>query len=533
MHERGDGGLPGLLRYWRVIREHLWIVIGCTVIGVLVAGAYVATAAKMYRAQAQMLISPIDASNSSTVGLPVLHTSSDPTRDALTAASLITNPGAAVGTITALHLHQSSTQLLANVTATPVGGSSLIALQAVSPSASQAQQIANTFAQQVIVQRTAALHRAVSTVLPGLRAQLAAESPAVRTTDPTLTSQIRQLEQLQSAPDPTIALASPAELPTAPYTPRSKLAVAAGLVGGLLIGIAAAFLFDMLDPKLQREEQIRDVLGLRVLARIPQERRRRRWRASPGPILPRDMSFIAREGYRTLRLVLTAAARGSARTFLVTGSDPGEGKTTSALNLAASLAKGGKRVILIDADLRRPSIGASLGVTTEQGTEHVLFGHTPLHEALVSAKVLQHSVRVLAVHAPRARLVEEFSYDDARRLVSEAAELADYVVIDSPPIAAVVDALPLAEVVDDILVVARLSVSRLSKLAEMRDLLGAEGTPPIGIILIGDQPARRSVDLYYSPEEVKRNEREASSGAEARPAAAPRLQTGAPGTGDS
>jgi capsular exopolysaccharide synthesis family protein len=496
-----------------VVREHLAIVIGCTLVALVAAGIYAEAAPKKYSAEAQMLITPIDASSSFTLGLPVLHSSADPTRDALTAASLITTPQAASAVIADLHLHDTPGALLGDVTATPIGQSSLIAVQAISTSPTQAQRIANSFVSQVIRLRTLALHQAVAAVLPGLRAQVAAETPAERGANSTLIGQLSELEQLQASPDPTITLASLAELPTAPFTPKTKLAVAAGLLGGLLIGIAAAFLFDVLDPKLRREEQIRDVLDMRVLARIPRQRARQRWRGSSAPMLPRELSFMAREGYRTLRLVLTAGTRGGSRVLLVTGSDPGEGKTTSAINLAASMAQGGKRVILIEADLRRPTIASVLGIEVARGTEHVTFGQTALADALVKTKIDQDTVNVLAVHTPRARLAEQFSYDSAQKLVADARALADYVVIDSPPIAAVVDALPLAEFVDDVLVVARLSVSRLSKLGEMRALLQDQGSRLSGVVLIGDHERRRDAGYYYSPEEVNRSRREATTGA--------------------
>jgi len=496
---RSDVGLPGLIRYWRVIRHHLGMVVACTLIAIAAAVAYTQLATKMYSAEAQMLITPIEAGNSYTIGLPVLHSSADPTRDALTAASLITIPQVARTVIVSLHLQQSPDALLHNVTATPVGQSSLIAIQAISKSPRTAQQIANAFATQVVAVRTQALHRALATVVPGLRAQVAAESPPERSANSILAGELTQLQQLQASPDPTITIASSAGRPAGPFTPKTKLVVIAGLLGGLLIGIAAAFVFDVLDPRLAREEQIRDVLDLRVLARIPRERSRLRWRRRSAPMLPRDFTFIARQGYRTLHVVLTAGGRNHSTSVLVTGSDPGEGKTTTAINLAASAARSGKRVILIEADLRRPTIAAALDLTIAQGTEHVIFAQADIKSALVPVKMDGVTLHVLAVHTPRARLVEQLSSEAAQRLIAAAMEHADFVVIDSPPIAAVVDALPLAEYVDNIVVVARLGVSRLSKLTEMRSLLVDQGSHPSGIVLIGDHPSQRGSDYYYAP----------------------------------
>jgi capsular exopolysaccharide synthesis family protein len=498
-----DSGQAGFARYWRVLREHLKLVVACVLVAGLAAAAYTHVATRKYQAQAQLLISPIDATNSFTVGLPVLHSSADPTRDALTAASLITTPQVADAVNSALHLHQPSGQLLGAVTATPLGQSSLISVQATSTSALEAQQIANQFTRQVIRLRTAALHAVLAQEIPGLSAQLAAETPAQRNGNGTLAAELSQLELLARSPDPTIALAATAGLPPAPYTPRTKLVIAAGLLAGLLIGIGAAFLFDTLDPRLRREEQLRDIFDLRTLVRVPIVKRlglRRRRRSAP--MLPTQLNPAGVEAYRRLRLVLTVASRGS-QAFLVTSSDPSEGKTTSAINLAASIAKGGKSVVLIEADLRRPTISRLLSLNVKHGTEHVAFGRNKLSNALISTQIDKAKVRVLAVQSPRPLLAAKLSFDIAQRLITEAKELADFVVIDSPPIAAVADALPLAEFSDEVIVVARLGVSRLSKLAELRDLLHDQGSPPSGLVLIGGNPPRGAYEYNYGPSETQ------------------------------
>ncbi len=497
-----ESAQPGFLRYWRVLREHLKLVVLCAIVVTAAAAAYTHTATRKYQAQSQLLISPIDATNSFTVGLPVLHSSADPTRDALTAASLITTPQVAQAVNSALHLHQSAGQLLGAVTATPLGQSSLISVQATSTSALRAQHIANEFAQQVILLRTTALHAALAQEIPGLRAQLASETPAQRNSNASLAAELGQLELLARSPDPTITLAATAGLPPAPFTPRTKLAIAAGVLAGLLIGIGAAFLFDILDPRLRREEQIREIFDLRTVVRVPTVKGfglRRRKRSAP--MLPMKLNPAGVEAYRRLRLVLTVASRDS-QAFLVTSPDPGEGKTTSAINLAASIAKGGKSVVLIEADLRRPTIAGLLSLNVKHGTEHVAFGRNKLGNALISTQIDSAKVRVLAVQSPRPLLAAKLSFDIAQRLITEAKELADFVVIDSPPIAAVADALLLAEFSDEVIVVARLGGSRLSRLAELRDLLHDQGSPPSALVLIGGHSPGKSYDYNYEPSEA-------------------------------
>ena len=115
-----------------------------------------------------MLVSPVPLSDSALVGLPVLHASTDPTRDALTAASLMTNLQVASAVVSSLHLRETPAQLLANVSATPIGQSNLVAVQATASSAGLAQQIANQFVQQVVVTRAASRSRRSETIRQGI-----------------------------------------------------------------------------------------------------------------------------------------------------------------------------------------------------------------------------------------------------------------------------------------------------------------------------------------------------------------------------
>ncbi|MGH2869901.1 MAG: tyrosine-protein kinase family protein, partial [Solirubrobacteraceae bacterium] len=269
---------------------------------------------------------------------------------------------------------------------------------------------------------------------------------------------------------------------------------------GLIIGIGAAFGWDALDPRLRREQQLRDLLRLPILARIPRERPLRKSR----PLLPDEMSFFAAEGYRTLRAMLTSrtAARRSGVTILVTGSAPSEGKTTSAINLAAAIAQAGSRVILIEADLRRPTIAATLGLSPRDGTEDVLIGDVDLKDALTVVRFQGVPVRVLAVRRPGAELADRLSFATAQQLIKRAKSLSDFVVIDSPPLTAVMDALPLAKLADEVVIVARLGNPKLSQIDELHQLLLQQGKPPVGVLLIG-APVARGSNYYTAHDNVR------------------------------
>ena len=483
---------PAFSRYFEILVEHVWIVVACVVVVLGATIAYVKLAPKTYTAQAQMLVSPASASDATLFSLPVLHSSGSPTSDVLTAASLVTTPGVADAVIKQLRLKTSAPLLLQNVQATPVGQANLISIQGTGSSATGAARLANAVVRQVVATRAAALHAAIATQLPGLQAQVAALPASQRNGAGSLGAQLAELEQLRTASDPTITPTAPADVPTAAASPNTKLSLVAGLLGGLIIGVGAAFAFHALDPRLRRGEQLREIFDVPTLATIPRERSTKGHR----PILYSRMSLAAREGYRTLRTILTSRGAGESRSFLITGSSPSEGKTTSAIALALSLAQTGASVILIEADMRRPTIAATLGLTTRYGIEHVLTGEATLDRALAVATFEGVPVGVLAVHQPSIEIIDHLSLSVAERMIEDAGRLANYVVIDSPPLTAVVDALPLAKMASEVLVVARIGASKLNRLAELRNLLAEQGTYPTGVILVGDSSSR---DMTYYP----------------------------------
>jgi len=479
-----------LKRYARTIRRHLGLIFACVAVTFAVAFVYVQTATKTYTAEAELLINPASQQNTVLFSLPVLHQTGDPTTDVLTAASLITTPQVANDVIASQHLRATAPDVLKQIQAVPLAQSNIVAVEATGSSPAEAQRVANGFARSVITVRTAALHQALALRIPSLRDEVAALPPAQRGGVGTLGDQLSQLKQLAHANDPTITLAAAAVRPTAPTSPRKGLSLAAGLVAGLLIGIGAAFGFDSLDPRLRREEEIRELApGVPIVARVPRVGRGTARR----PLTPAEMPPPAMEQYRMLRasLAMQGPQNGARRhrasseqTFLVTGSSPSEGKTTSAINLATAMARGGERVILIEADLRRPTIATALGLQNFTGTADVLSGELTLEQSLSDVSFGGAELQVLAAH-PYDGADRLMSYAAARRLVDEAKRIADRVVIDSPPLTSVIDALPFALVADQTVVVVRMGHTRANRLSELLELLDRYDRSPSGLVLVG------------------------------------------------
>jgi non-specific protein-tyrosine kinase len=486
----------GIGRYVETLRDRLWIVIACTVISTVVAIAYVATATKQYEAEADLLVIPISNPSTALLGLPVITESSDPTRAVETASRFVTNVAVAERVVDKLNLNTTARGVLGQVTAEPVAQSNIIAITVKATSPADAQAIANEFATETIDVQTQQMHDAIDLQLPDLERTAESETPAVAAQPTSATATLATLQSLRARKNPTLSIQTEADLPTAPVSPRPALSLAAGLIGGFILGVGAAFAMQALDPRLRREEQLRRLYRIPILARIPKEKSR-----GSKPLRPTDLSPPTSEAYRTLRGLLGASRSrtgGRSRTILVTGSSPSEGKSTTAINLASSLAAAGHSVILIEADLRRPAISSALGLNPRHGVVSVLIQSVPLADALVPYSNFGPSLNLLLADGEGGWISELFALPAAREMLREAGELADYVIIDSPPLTDVIDALPLASYADSVLIVSRIGKTDLRKLSQLGELLAENGIRPVGFAVVGTPRPKRSGYHYYA-----------------------------------
>jgi Mrp family chromosome partitioning ATPase len=501
----------GLRRYIQTIRERAKLIILTTLVTTLAAALYVGTADKTYQAEADLLVTPVPANDDNLNGLGLIRESNDPTRDVQTAARLVISIDVARKAVAKLDTERSPRSLLADVKADPIAQSNLVAITAKGATPSSAQNLANVFGESVVEDRTDKLHAQLDAAIKALRPRVDAlptTAPGVAA-DP-LKTKLTSLETLRAGPDPTIQLDTRADKPTDPAWPKTKLSIIAGIIAGLALGLGGAFAAEILDPRLRREDQLRALYRLPVLARIPEESRVRTDRA----IAPHQLSPAGVEAYRTLRATLTAGRWGDGRTrsVMITGASPSEGKSTTALNLAASMALAGKRVILIEADLRRPKIGSALGVRATRGIASVLIDGLPLGEALQTTDAYGENLRLLLVDRAGEWMADQFSLPAARGLVEEAKEMADCVIIDSPPLTEVVDALPLVQMTDDLVIVVRLGRTQTTRLRRLGELLAQYRIKPAGFALVGVSPT--SEYGYYTTERPMTISEEAPSGSD-------------------
>ena len=484
----------GASAYAQALRDHWLLIAAIVAVAVGVAAAYSFTAAKQYKASADVLVTPISSPDDTYVGIPSLLRETAQGRAVLTAARLITSPSIADRVNASLGLGWSRDKLLRSVSVSPVGQSSIVTVSATAGSPARAAAIANGFANQLLADRTQLFQSQLRTVIKELRQELNAIPVAQQQLGAGLAiaSRLGSLTPLIGQPDPTLQVSSEAVAPDKPSWPRPALSIIVALIAALLLGCGVAVALELVSPRVTNEDELLLRERLPILARVPKMRNKvvTGYLRGDQP-LPGDV----RESYRTLRAALTT--RGALPdTILVTSASPGEGKTMTSVNLARAIASTGLRVILVDADLRRPMVGTVFNVRASRiGFASVLADDVTIEEALVPAPGSR-ELQLLLATPEHAHLVDLLRPERVERVLAELRLHADVVVIDSAPIVAVADALELAAEVDAVVVAVRLGRTRRDKLHELRRMLARRGVAPTGVVVTTNRRSRAS-DYYY------------------------------------
>ncbi len=284
------------------------------------------------------------------------------------------------------------------------------------------------------------------------------------------------------ARDPlNVRLVTPAQVPTKPSGLSSKVLLSLGAFIGLLVGLATAFVRDRLDDRVRDRDDLEMCVDAAVIGVVPWVRRS----ARPGSVFRAAPNSDAAEAYRYLRAHLDALIPRSADSgtvVLVTGAQPREGRTCIASNLAAVLAQAGHRVLLVDANLRHPSLAGVFQADDRPGLTEMLAGRATLADVMVPTGL------------PRLRLITTGAEDqpeelfDAARLAPAFERLraaADVVIVDSGPVLSVSDPITLALLSDLVLMVASVRRSRRAAIRIAAQELRTAGPVTIAGVLAG------------------------------------------------
>jgi succinoglycan biosynthesis transport protein ExoP len=329
-----------------------------------------------------------------------------------------------------------------------------------------------------------------------------------------------------------IAIVEPGRVPARPAKPNVPLYLGVSLLSGLFLGVCGALFFDSVDTKIQSIEEMEQLLESPLLAVLPEFRKPSKKGLSNGATLSTDESVYVMdapatpfaEALRGLRTKLLHSAHGvPSKVILVTSSVPGEGKSTVSANLAALLARSGKRVLFVEADMRNPAsssravnslIGADqldqlLSVSSTLGdaesTEHLADFSTELSVLLTDEDERLHSVTVKSAYGmelmqagPTPSFPAELLDSDRMRGLMDNWKLQfDYIVFDSPPVLAVTDAAVLSHMADVTLLVARPGFSSSKGLKRALELIGLSKQSRVGVVLNAVDRRSASYTEYY------------------------------------
>jgi Mrp family chromosome partitioning ATPase/capsular polysaccharide biosynthesis protein len=488
-------GEPSQVRYLEALRDH-WKAIAL-VVGVAVLGAAVFSlaATKRYQASADLLVTAVDPSASAFIGISILRNDSgDPTRSVITAARFVTTPETIK--IAAKRL---GADLSNSVKVIPVGQADIVSIQGSAATAAGAALIANTFAEATIEARTADLHTQVAAAIKQISTQLRAlqkQHEANGVTGVALSQRLASLDGVTGQPDPTLHVLSAAQVPGSPVWPRPLLSILIAALASLLLAVGVAIGLELLSGSIEHEEELLFVQHLPILARVPRASRSEIGDYYAGK---RPMPGAIWEAFRGLRANLMLAGETELpRVIVVTSAMPEDGKSFAAATFGVSLAGSGLRVVLVDGDLQRPSIGRIFGVSTSEGGFRAMYeGSNARRDAPQLLDVPNTpGLRLLLATPHSVDRIDLLEFRRVDAMLSRLRDEADVVIIDSSPLVDVADALTLAARADAVLVAVRIGHTSRDKLNELRRILDRHNVPLTGLVVTRRERASRA-DSYY------------------------------------
>lgn len=431
------GAFVELRDYLRIARWRWRTVIGC--VAALVAAAVIVTLnmTPQYASSAQLLVSPATRQDAQA------YQGAQFTDMVTSYAELATGQDMAIRVIQALHLQMTPTELADRIRATATPNTAIITVTATDPRPAEAQLLAQVYAEQL------SQYVAATATLPGG----------------------------QPAPIQATVAASSA-LPTKPVSPRPDVNLGLGLVIGLLLGFGLAVVRELLDTSIKTAQDVSQVVDTPVRATISFDST-----ARDRPLITQLASDAPRaEAFRVLRTNLQLPAGDGSRVLVVSSPGPGEGRTSTAANLAIALMETGRRVLLVDADLRRPTIAHDMSLESSVGLTSVLAGRVALGKAVQHPTGMP-GLAVLTSGALASNPSELLQSNAMSDVIAEMRADFEVVILDTPPLLPVTDAAVVAAHSDGALLVVCHGKTTRDQLADGTARLDAVEAHCIGVVL--------------------------------------------------
>jgi tyrosine-protein kinase len=365
--------------------------------------------------------------------------------------------------------------------------SSIATVTAIDSDPDRAARAANAYVQEFIDLRRKLVLDQIKHERQAVRDELARLSPVERAASEgaSLRRNLSQLALEKLAPSGVEQL-NRAEPPSSPSSPKPVQNTVIGAMIGLALGLALAIALERRDRRVRDPRYMEYVLGRPIIGRIP--RSRALAKRSPGTTA---LPPAEAEAFRTVRANLRQQLREhKARSVLVTSAIPGEGKTTVVWNLARVEAASGTRVLLVEADMRRPVLAHSLGANGTAGLSELLADEAPLQDLIrpvgfddsSNGSPRRGAVDVLFAGRVPANPAELLDSRRMRAVLEVIPDIYDLVVLDTPP-TVVSDAMPILDQVGGVVVVGRLGLSTDASLIELREQLDQLEAPTLGVVV--------------------------------------------------
>jgi capsular exopolysaccharide synthesis family protein len=330
--------------------------------------------------------------------------------------------------------------------------------------------------------------------------QLKREAEADKTLYSELMARIREAGINANFQNSSIRLADPARPPINPVFPKVPLNVLLAALFSSLAGIAAVIITDTLDTTVRDPDEVARTLNTTVVGTLPSVKN---WRKRLAPVsmagaltapeANEDPAGFG-ESIRTLRnSILLADIDRRVRSMLVTSASPAEGKSTTAAYLAVSHAQQGKRTLLIDGDMRRPSLHRRFGLPGTVGLSNVLLGEIPWRETIINPQGVENLDIVVA--GPPSRRASDLIGSRLTELLDEASREYDLIILDAPPLLGFAEPLQMALEVDGVLIVARAGETNRKAIGSVVNTLTRLRARVIGIVL--NEVKKDMSDSYY------------------------------------
>jgi capsular exopolysaccharide synthesis family protein len=435
--------------YIRIIRKYWVLLVASTLVG-LGAGALASLVqTPIYSASTQVYVSVRAGGTTAELAQGNTFTLSR----VQTYARLVESQRVLDSVVSALHLDTSSGALRSQITADALPQTTIILITATSQDPAEAASIADAAAA-------------------------------------SLATTVDEIESRPNLPSPVqLAVVERASVPTSPVSPRTTMNVALGGLIGLTLAMTFAWLREVLDSRIRNERDVRAVTDAPILGAIAfdPQMKQKPLIVHSAPQSPRSESF------RTLRTNLQfIEVDDNSRTFVLTSSMPGEGKSTTTANLALALADGGDTVLLVDADLRKPRVAEFMGLDGGVGLSDVLIGRAQLVDAV--QRWADKSLYVLPSGQVPPNPSELLGSKAMATLIGELQAEFDWVLFDAPPLLPVTDAVVLSKHVGGVIMVASAGKTTRSQLESAVRLLETADSSLDGLVMT--MVPTRGADAY-------------------------------------